>query len=279
MVVKFQTFLDNNMESFLLFALQVVLAIVVFVIGQKVIKWIRSLVKKSLDKSAADAGVVQFIDSLLKATLQVLLVVGIAMNFGLEPASVAALLASAGVAVGLALQGSLSNLAGGVLILLLKPFVVGDYIIEDTNKNEGVVTEIEIFYTKLKTVDNKVIVVPNGTLANNSITNITGQEFRRLDIIVGIAYEANLKLAKDVLSKIIEGTEAVLKDRDVMVVVDELGDSSVNIACKMWVKTEDYWVTRWAMLEEIKLSFDENDIEIPYNKMEVQINEQIVKNV
>lgn len=278
MVVKFQNFLGNNMESFVLFALQVVLAIVVFVIGQKVIKWIRSLVRKSLDKSAADAGVVQFIDSLLKATLQVLLVVGIAMNFGLEPASVAALLASAGVAVGLALQGSLSNLAGGVLILLLKPFVVGDYIIEDTNKNEGVVTEIEIFYTKLKTVDNKVIVVPNGTLANNSITNITGQEFRRLDIIVGIAYEANLKLAKDVLSQLIDGTEAVLKDRDIMVVVDELGDSSVNIACKMWVKTEDYWAARWAMLEEIKLSFDENDIEIPYNKMEVHVAEKTLAN-
>ncbi|MFI3172017.1 MAG: mechanosensitive ion channel [Eubacteriales bacterium] len=272
MIENFISYLESNMSTFILFGLQVVLAIVTFVIGSKLILWMRGVVRRSLEKAEADAGLIQFIDSSLNAIAYVFLVVIIAVKFGLEPASVAALFASVGVAIGLALQGCLSNIAGGIIILFTKPFVVGDYILEDTNKNEGVVKEIQIFHTKLQTVDNKIIIIPNGSLANNSLTNITNQEFRRLDFIIGISYEADLKKAKEILMRIIQSNEDVDHERDVFVIVDELAESSVNLGCKMWVRTEQYWAIRWAMFEEIKLSFDTEGIEIPYNKMEVRIN-------
>ncbi len=267
--------IETNLPQIISFGLNVVFAFVAFFIGKYIIKWIRKFVKKGLERSNADAGAIQFIDSFLKATLFMLLLVIIAAQFGLQPTSIAALLASAGVAIGLALQGSLSNLAGGVLILLLKPFVVGDYIIEDNNKNEGTVHEIQIFYTKLKTVDNKIIILPNGSLANNSLTNMTNQEHRRLDLKIDIAYDADLKKAKEVLMSLIMDNDKILKDHDIFVVIEELAESSVVIGCKTWVKTEDYWQVKWDMLEIIKLTFDEEGIEIPYNHMTVEIKKEM----
>ena len=193
----------------------------------------------------------------------------IVTSLGVEPASIAALLASGGVAIGLALQGSLSNFAGGVLILLLKPFVVGDYIIEDTNKNEGTVKEIQIFYTKLATVDNKTIVIPNGTLANTSLTNVTAKDERRLDLTVGISYEADLKAAKETIEKILREDESVLQTEELIVYVDSLADSAVMIGSRCWVKTNEYWPARWRILEKIKLTLDENEIVIPYPQLVV----------
>ncbi len=271
MTLQLQNWIEANMSDITGFCLKVVLAIVVFIVGVKLIKWLLNVTKTWLEKASVDTGVQQFALSLLKCTLYILLLLSIGVQFGLESASVAALLASGGVAVGLALQGSLSNLAGGVLILLLKPFVVGDYILEDTNKNEGVVTEIQIFYTKLQSVDNKVVVIPNGTLANASLTNITGEDYRRLDLSIGISYDADLKKAKEILMNIVMSKEQICKDRDIMVMVEELADSAVMIGCRSWVKTEDYWKLRWAMLEEIKLTFDAEGIEIPYNQMQVHL--------
>ena len=172
---KFAQYINDNIPALIGFGVKVLLAIIFFFIGRKVIKIIRKLIKRSFERSSADKGVQQFIDSMVKVVLYALLIFSIAAKFGVDTASVAALLASGGVAIGLALQGSLSNFAGGVLILLLKPFVVGDYIIEDSQKNEGTVKEIQIFYTKLSTVDNKTIVIPNGTLANTSLTNVTAK--------------------------------------------------------------------------------------------------------
>ncbi len=263
--------LDAQIPNLVEFGLLVVLCFVWFIVGKFAIGWIRKLIKKSLEKAKADVGVVQFIDSITKATLYVVLIFSIAMQVGFEPASVATLLASGGVAIGLAVQGSLSNLAGGVLILLLKPFVVGDYIIEDTHKNEGTVKEIQIFYTKLQTVDNKIIVVPNGTLANNSLTNITGQDMRRLDFQVHVAYNTNLGQAKKVLNSLLEECEAILSDREKFVVIEELGESSIAIGVKAWVKTDDYWKTRWDMLENVKYAMDQEGIEIPFNQLDVNI--------
>ncbi|MFI3209105.1 MAG: mechanosensitive ion channel, partial [Eubacteriales bacterium] len=175
-------FLDVNLSLFVAFGIKVLLALVVFFVGRKVISWIGKIARRWLVKFDVDKGIQQFACSCLNVVLYFVLLTSIAAEFGLETTSIAALFASAGVAVGLALQGSLSNFAGGILILLLKPFVVGDYILEDTSKNEGVVIEIQLFYTKLQSVDNKVIVIPNGTLANASLTNITGEESRRLDL-------------------------------------------------------------------------------------------------
>ena len=167
---------QNNSESIFEFAFHVILAIVVFIMGRYIIKLIRKIVKKAMVHSSIDTGVAQFVDSFLKFGLYGLLIFSIATKFGVDAASIAAVIASAGVAVGLALQGSLSNFAGGVLILVLKPFVVGDYIIEDNNKNEGTVKEIQLFYTKLTTLDNKTIIIPNGMLTNNSLTNVTEKD-------------------------------------------------------------------------------------------------------
>ena len=270
-VDRFLAYLDANLENYIAFGIKVLLTIVVFLIGQKVISWTLKLVKKSLARMNLDQGVQQFVGSVLKCILYVLLIATLANQFGVESTSVAALLGSIGVAIGFALQGSLSNFAGGILILMLKPFVVGDYIVEDTNKNEGVVIEIQIFYTKLQSVDNKIAVIPNGVLANSSMTNITGEKYRRLDISVGISYEADLMRAKAILSDMLYRNEEILKDRDLLVVVEELGDSAVVLGCKAWVNTEAYWGVRWQMLEDIKLTFDREGIEIPYNKMQVHL--------
>lgn len=271
---KLMGYIQEHIPNVIQFALQVVLALVVFFIGTKLIKWVRKLVKKSLEKAGVDVGVRQFIDSLLKFLLCFLLIFLIGTKFGLDATSVAAVLASAGVAVGLALQGSLSNFAGGVLILLLKPFVVGDYIIEDGNKQEGTVVEIQIFYTKLRTADNKTIVIPNGALANNSLTNVTAQKERRIDISVGVSYDTDLKKAKAVIENILMADEAIMKDKEVVVFVDSLGDSAVVIGARGWVASENYWTARWRMLENVKLALDENGINIPYPQVDVHMKSE-----
>ena len=177
-------YLQGKMPEIIGMGIKVILALVVFEIGRRLIKWVRKIVRISMEKSNVDEGVKQFVDSLLKFGLLALLIFSISTHFGVDTASIAALFASAGVAVGLALQGSLSNFAGGVLILILKPFVVGDYIVEDNNKNEGTVKEIQLFYTKLTTLDNRTIIIPNGMLTNNSLTNVTEKNERKLFLYI-----------------------------------------------------------------------------------------------
>lgn len=270
-VGKLAQYVNNKIPELIDFAFRVLLALIVFAIGAKLIGWVRKLVKRSLKRSSVDKGVEQFVDSVLKFGLYALLLFSIGKNFGLDTASVAAVLASGGVAVGLALQGSLSNLAGGILILIQKPFVVGDYIIEDTNKCEGTVKEIQIFYTKLVTVDNKTVIIPNGTLANNSLTNVTAQDKRKLDLKVDISYDADLQKAKELLENLLKEDTGVMKDEEMQIFVDSLGSSSVVLGVRAWVKTEEYWTTRWRLLENMKLTFDENGIEIPYRQVTVHM--------
>lgn len=270
-VNRIMQYINDSIPSIIKFGINVILAFVVFFIGKKLISFVRKLVKRSLERANVDKGVEQFIDSLVKFVLYALLIVSIAGKFGVDTASFAAVLASGGVAIGLALQGSLSNFAGGVLILLLKPFVVGDYIIEDTNKNEGTVKEIQIFYTKLSTVDNKTIVIPNGTLANSSLTNVTAKDERRLDLRIDISYKADLKKAKNVIQNLLNQDEDIIKDEEILVFVEELAESSVVIGTRAWVKTDDYWTTRWRLLEEVKLALDREEIEIPYQHIAVEM--------
>lgn len=254
--------------------IRVLLALLFFFLGVQLIKLIRKILKKSLERADAEVGVIQFLDSFVKFALYLVLIFMIASSFGLDAASVVAVLGSAGVAIGLALQGSLSNLAGGVLILLLKPFKVGDYIIEDTNKNEGTVTEIQIFYTKLTTPDERTVVLPNGTLANSSLTNVTNTGIRRLDMTVGISYKADLKLAKETALGILKDDKATMKNKELDVFVSELGDSAVLLNLRCYVKSEDYWPTRSRVLEAVKLTFDEKGIEIPYPQMDVHVKKE-----
>lgn len=270
---QFTAYLQENIPNIIGFGVKVLFAILFFLVGRAVIKWIRKIVRHSMERSNADVGVRQFVDSVLKVVLYFILLFSIATKFGVDAASVAALIASGGVAIGLALQGSLSNFAGGVLILLLKPFEVGDYIIEDTNKNEGTVKEIQIFYTKLSTIDNKTIVIPNGILTNNSLTNATAKDERRLDLKVDISYEASIKEAKAVIETILKNDKAVLQDEDINVFVDALGESSVVLGARAWTKNEDFWSAKWRILEEIKEQLDEHHISIPYQQLMVHMAE------
>ena len=272
-VSRLPDFLQEQLPSLMQFGMKVIFALVVFFIGRFLIQWVRRIVRGSLERSRADRGVAQFVDSLLKFVLYILLLFSIATNFRLDTATVAAVVASCGLALGLALQGSLANFAGGVLILVLKPFEVGDYIVEDTNKNEGTVKEIQIFYTKLSTVDNKTIVIPNGILTNNSLTNFTANEERQLDLKVDIAYGADLPKAKSLLEEMLLADESVLRDQEIRIFVDHLGESSVVLGARAWVKNEEYWPARWRLLEKIKLCFDENGIEIPYRQVVVHQGE------
>ena len=264
-------YVQDSIPGLITFGLKVLAALVAFFIGRLVVRWIRKIVRRSFERSGADKGVEQFVDSLLKYGLYALLVFSLISSLGFDTTSVAAVLASGGVAIGLALQGSLSNFAGGVLILLLKPFVVGDYIIEDTNGKEGTVKEIQIFYTKLSTIDNKTIVIPNGMLTNNSITNATAKDERQLDLRVGISYDADIRQAKSVIENLLIKDECIIKNEQINVFVHELADNAVVLGIRAWVKNEEYWETRWRLLEEIKLLLDENGIEIPYPQMTVHM--------
>ena len=264
-------YVQDSIPGLITFGLKVLAALVAFFIGRLVIRWIRKIVRRSFERSGADKGVEQFVDSLLKYGLYALLVFSLISSLGFDTTSVAAVLASGGVAIGLALQGSLSNFAGGVLILLLKPFVVGDYIIEDTNGKEGTVKEIQIFYTKLSTIDNKTIVIPNGMLTNNSITNATAKDERQLDLRVGISYDADIRQAKSVIENLLIKDECIIKNEQINVFVHELADNAVVLGIRARVKNEEYWETRWRLLEEIKLLLDENGIEIPYPQMTVHM--------
>ncbi|MGN0419443.1 MAG: mechanosensitive ion channel family protein [Acetatifactor sp.] len=264
-------FLNSVPEKALNLGLRVLLAVIVFFIGRQLIKLICNLLKKALQRANVEVGAVQFLNSLLRAALYVVLVFMIATEFGMDAASVVALLGSAGVAIGLAIQGSLSNLAGGVLILMLKPFKVGDYIIDSTGK-EGVVTEIQIFYTRLLTVDNKSVILPNGQLANNSVINVTAMDCRRLDLVIGISYTSDLKLAKETLMKVLIDDTATMKDKELLVYVDALDSSSVNLGIRFWVRQADYWTAKFRITENCKLALDAAGIEIPFTQVDVHLD-------
>ncbi len=268
-----EQFFSELPDKMLHFGVRILLAIAVFFVGTKLIKVLRKMVKKALQKGNAEQGVIQFLDSFIKIALYLVLVLIIATSFGVDAASVIAVIGSAGVAIGLALQGSLSNLAGGVLILLMKPFKVGDYIKEDTNGNEGTVEEIQLFYTRLVTAENKIIVLPNGTLANSSLTNVTFAPIRRVDIAVGISYNADIKKAKEVLVNVLKDEALVMKDKEHFAYVDSLGDSGVNMGVRCWVKNENYWEAKWKLTEDIKYALDENAIEIPYPQLDVHLEQ------
>jgi small conductance mechanosensitive channel len=266
-----RSWLEGLVPDLLSFALQVVLAIVIYIVGAKLIKWLRKLLKRSMERRNADVGLTQFLSAMIKYSLHFVLIMVILNMFGIATTSVVAVLGSAGVAAGLALQGSLSNFAGGVLILLLKPFRVGDYIVQGSN--EGTVYEISIFYTKLRTADNRMIVIPNGELSNSSLTNVSHLDKRRIDIIVGISYDADIREAKRVLFEMAQNDEARIPEEDAVIFVNELAESSVNLNIRVWVKSENYWSAKWRLTENAKYVLDSNNITIPFKQIDIQIKQ------
>lgn len=267
---ELMSFLKNLIPRGMEFVLSVVTAVLVLVIGMKIVKKFLAGLKKTMLKKEMEPGVVSFLISASKILLNILLVIIAAQILGFATTSVVAIVGSAGLAVGLALQGSLANFAGGVLLLTMKPFVVGDYII--VGDVEGKVQKIDVVYTTLHTIDNRAAILPNGKLADSNIINVTREDKRRIDINVGIEYSENIKRVRDVLQKIIDRQETRLEDMPVDIVVSSLDESSVTMAVHMWVNPDDYWKTRWGMLEEIKEEFDKNNIVIPFNQLDVNLN-------
>lgn len=273
-ILNLKEYMAGQIPAIVGFGLKVVLAIIVFFVGRKLIRWAVKLMKRSMERARLDEGVVQFACSAGKAVLYTMLIFNIAVSLGVTESSVAALLGTAGVAIGLALQGGLANLAGGVLLLVFKPFVVGDYIIQNQqNGCEGTVARIEMCYTTLLSIDNKKIVVPNGTLSNSTIINVTAKETRKLEIKVGISYESNIQKAKEILEKILLEDPDTQGDRSEMVVfVDQLADSAVIMGLRVWVPTDSYWPVKWRLNQKIKEEFDAQGIVIPYNQMDIYVH-------
>lgn len=268
---KIITFLQGKLPAVADFGIHLVIALLVWIFGKKLVKLILKLLKKSFQKSKMEEGVSAFLLSIIKFALYFLILIVICQIIGLETSSIIAVLGSAGLAIGLALQGSLANFAGGVLILIMKPFVVGDYII--VGDKEGTVINIDIIYTKLQMVDNKIVIMPNGKLADSDIINVTNQENRRIDIEVGVDYSENIKEVRSILDEIIKNQKEILTDEPIDIVVSALNNSSVDMAIHVWVKKEDYWQVRWNMLEEIKEKFDEKGITIPYDQLDIHVKD------
>jgi small conductance mechanosensitive channel len=264
-----RTILDKFIEWCASTVGTIVWALIVWIIGKKILKALLKVLGKALDRSRLDEGVTKFMLSLSRFAGNVVLVIMIIDILGFDTTSFIAVLGSAGIALGMSLQGSLANVAGGILILLFKPFAVGDYIV--AGGYEGNVTTIDLLYTKLITIDNKMVTIPNGTLSNSSIVNVASQPQRRLDIQIGIGYSSDLKLAKRLLLDAMNKQAGVLTDKDIMVVVKSLDDSCVTLETRCWVMTSDYWNVRFALLEGYKETFDDNGIEIPFNQMDVHI--------
>ena len=250
---------------------RILVAVLILLIGIRIAKSVRKMLGRTLDRMEVEVSLRKFLLSVAYAVICGLAVFAAADKLGISSASIVAVLGSAGIALGLALQESLGNFAGGVLILMMKPFKVGDYII--CGDKEGTVSSIGLVYTTMNTIDNKKIVVPNGTLSNSDLTNVTSQDNRRLEIKVGIGYQADLKKAKAIMLWLFEEHPCMLKEEPIVTFVDELADSAVIIGARGWVATPDYWQTRCDLLEQVKLTFDAEGIEIPFNQLEVRIKQ------
>lgn len=256
----------------LAFLQSLVIALIIFFVGRKLIKWVLKLLKKGFERAGVEEGVTGFVSSVVKAILYLVLVMMMANIVGIATTSVVAIVGSAGLTVGLALQGSLSNFAGGVLILLLKPFRVGDYIV--AQGCEGTVQNIDIFYTKILTGDNRAVVLPNGTLSNGNIINVTKEDDRRVDMVIPISYNDDIREAKRVLESVADRhTDTILQDKGVTVAVANFGSDAIEINFRVWVKKENYWLVRGELLEEIKYAFDEKHISIPFSQVDVFIKQ------
>ena len=266
-----QGYVDKAVEMAMEYGPQLVLAIVVLIVGLWIINRVVGLVSKTLEKGDTDVTLSKFLTSLVSIILKALLFISVASMVGIETTSFVAILGAAGLAIGLALQGSLANFAGGVLILLFRPYKVGDFI--DAQGVSGTVSAIQIFNTIIKTPDNKTIIVPNGAISNGIITNVSVEPTRRVDFVFGIGYDDDIAKAKSTLQDIFAADERIHKDPEPFVVVSELADSSVNFTCRVWVDASNYWGVYFDSIEQVKLVFDEQGISIPYPQTDVHLHQ------
>ncbi|MBE5922088.1 MAG: mechanosensitive ion channel [Lachnospiraceae bacterium] len=254
------------------FGVNVLIALLIFFVGKIIISLVLKLVGKLMKRANIDESVTKFLDSVLKVVMYIILLIIICSKIGIETTSIIAIFTSASLAVGLALQGALSNFAGGVMILLMRPFKVGDYI--SANGVEGVVERIDLFYTRLVTVDNKLVLVPNGEVTSAKLTNVTAFDTRRVDLNFSIGYGEDIDKARAVIASTIARCETALHVPEDAILVSELGNSGVVIQTRTWTKTADYWTTYFFIQENVKKALDSNKINIPYNQIDVHIVEK-----
>ena len=269
---KMEEYRDQAYDLVIQYGTQLVLALVVLLIGLWIINRIVAMSKRAMAKRNVDESLRPFLGSIIKALLTVMLVISVASMVGVEMTSFIAVLGAAGLAVGLALQGSLSNFAGGVLILILKPFKVGDFI--EASGISGTVREIQIFYTYVTTPQNQEVVIPNGDLSNHAIKNYSYHDTRRIDMTFGIGYTDDIDKAKDILQGIVESDSKVIKDKGITIFVEALADSSVNFRVRVWTTNADYWDVVNAMNEKVKKAFDKAEVSIPFPQRDVHVYQQ-----
>jgi small conductance mechanosensitive channel len=252
--------------------IKIIGAIAIYIVGKWIAQLLTKMFRKMLEKSDTDVTLVKFLGDLVYFGLLVLVIIAALGTLGVNTTSFAAIIGAAGLAVGLALQGNIANFGAGVVLLFLRPFKVGDFV--EAGGATGVVDSIGIFNTTFKTGDNRVIIVPNSNIIGGNITNYSREAIRRIDLVIGVGYEDDLKLVKSTLEEILNNHPKVLKDPAPAVALAELADSSVNFNVRPWVKSEDYWAVRSELLETIKTTFDEKGINIPYPQMDVHVDQK-----
>jgi small conductance mechanosensitive channel len=267
--IQVEAYMAIIKQTILTYGMSIILAIILLIVGLKLSTFIARRFEKVLNKNQVEESLSKFLASLVSWVLKIAVFISTINTLGFETTSFIAILGSAGLAVGLAMQGSLSNFAGGVLILLLKPFKIGDFIV--AQGESGTVESISTFCTTLLTPDNKVIIIPNGGLANSNITNVSAKPTRRVDFTFGIGYGDDLKKAKMLIETHFKSDARVLKDPNFQIVLGELADSSVNITARAWTKSEDYWNFYFETLEQIKATFDTEGISIPFPQRDVNL--------
>ncbi len=262
---------DKAIELLMIYGPKFVLALVVLVVGFWIIKKVVALLGKGMEKNKVELTLKRFLESLVRIILKALLLISVASMIGIETTSFIAILGAAGLAIGLALQGSLANFAGGVLLLMFRPYKAGDFI--ETCGHMGTVNSIQIFTTILKTPDNKTIIIPNGPIANGSIVNFSTEATRRVDMEFGIGYDDDIDKAKSVLNRLIEADGRILQDPAPAVILGTLGASSVDFKMRVWVNAADYWGVFFDMQENVKKSFDAEGISIPFPQQDVHLHQ------
>lgn len=264
-----QKWIDAGYNLIIEFGPKLIIAILIWLVGSWTIKLLLKGIRKAMNKANYDESLKKFLLNLINWIFKIVLIIVVLGTVGVETTSFAAIIAAAGLAIGLALQGSLGNFAGGVLIMIFKPFKIGDLI--EGQGEIGVVKEIEIFTTKLTGLSNKEIIIPNGALSNGNIVNYTTEGTRRVDLVFGVSYDADIKKTKEVLNEVLDSHPMILKEPAKTVAVSELADSSVNFVVRPWCKTEDYWTVYFEITEQVKEALDAAGIEIPYpHQVEIQ---------
>ena len=268
--ISLEKILEKILEWIATRGVSIVIGILILIIGFKIINKVLKKIRKVLDGKNADPTIVRFLDTLLNASIKTLLIMIVVQQFfGISLTGLTAVVASAGVALSLALKGSLSNFAGGFVILLMRPFKVGDFV--DVVGYSGTVEKISLFYTFLNTIDNKQVLIPNGLITDSSIVNYSSKPRRRVELTFSVAYEEDVMKVKRILVNIVKNNELILNDPDFFVGISQHGDSAVNFLVRAWCKTEDYWTVYYDLLETVKVKFDEENISIPYPQMDVHL--------